>query len=190
MHRQTSQPTKQLMTRLAPSGNTHIIHGHLLFCYTKIKSGRREYLIFIFVLWCSLRAAGLLPLTHLVEGDLMRAPLRPTERRSRFGFDYQLVCALLDRWRPETHSFHFPWGRWRWLWRTWPSSSGYRAQGSTWGLWTPPPPMCGATISSRGSPEWCVVLTRHRCLTSPTSTAPRVLGCASTTYVPLSVVFS
>jgi hypothetical protein len=40
----------------------------------------------------------------------MRAPLRPTERRSRFGFDYQLVCALLDRWRPETHSFHFPWG--------------------------------------------------------------------------------
>jgi hypothetical protein len=40
----------------------------------------------------------------------MRAALRPAERRSHFGFDYQLVCALLDQWRPETHSFHFPWG--------------------------------------------------------------------------------
>jgi hypothetical protein len=33
----------------------------------------------------------------------MRAALRPAERRSRFGFDYRLVCALLDRWRSETH---------------------------------------------------------------------------------------
>jgi hypothetical protein len=54
-------------------------------------------LIFIFVLWCRLCAAGLLPLARLVEGDLMWAALHPTERRSRFGFDYQLVCALLDR---------------------------------------------------------------------------------------------
>jgi hypothetical protein len=43
MHRQTSQPTKQLMTRLGLTGNTHIIYEHFLFCYTKIKSGRREY---------------------------------------------------------------------------------------------------------------------------------------------------
>jgi hypothetical protein len=40
----------------------------------------------------------------------MWAALRPADRKSRFGFDYQLVCALLDRWRPETHNFHFPWG--------------------------------------------------------------------------------
>jgi hypothetical protein len=38
----------------------------------------------------------------------MRAALRLAERRSRFGFDYQLVCTLLDRWRLETHNFHFP----------------------------------------------------------------------------------
>jgi hypothetical protein len=31
MHRQTSQLTKQFMTRLALIGNTHIIHGHLWF---------------------------------------------------------------------------------------------------------------------------------------------------------------
>jgi hypothetical protein len=40
----------------------------------------------------------------------MWAALRPAERRSCFDFDYQLVCALLDQWRPETHSFHFPSG--------------------------------------------------------------------------------
>ena len=40
----------------------------------------------------------------------MRHALRPQNRVSRFGFDYGLVCALLDRWRPETHTFHFPWG--------------------------------------------------------------------------------
>jgi hypothetical protein len=39
----------------------------------------------------------------------MWAALRPAKRRSRFGFDYRLVCSLMDRWRPETHSFHFPW---------------------------------------------------------------------------------
>jgi hypothetical protein len=26
------------------------------------------------------------------------------------GFDYRLVCVLVGRWRPKTHSFHFPWG--------------------------------------------------------------------------------
>jgi hypothetical protein len=31
MHRQTSQSTKQLMTRLTLTRNTHIIHEHLLF---------------------------------------------------------------------------------------------------------------------------------------------------------------
>ena len=46
----------------------------------------------------------------MVEGDLMHHAMAPANRTHRFGFDYQLVCALLDRWRPETHSFHFPWG--------------------------------------------------------------------------------
>jgi hypothetical protein len=37
VHRQTSQPAKQFVAWLAPIGNTHIIHRHLLFCYTQIK---------------------------------------------------------------------------------------------------------------------------------------------------------
>jgi hypothetical protein len=64
-----------------------------------------------FLFWCRLRAAGLLPLVRLVEGGLMRATLSPAERRPRFGFDNKLVCALLDRWRPKTHSFHSCGGR-------------------------------------------------------------------------------
>jgi hypothetical protein len=30
-----------------------------------------------------------------------------------------------------------------------------------------PPSSCGATFSSRGSPEWCAFPARQRCLTSP-----------------------
>lgn len=36
--------------------------------------------------------------------------IRQQDRHSRFEFDYPLVCALPDRWRLETHMFHFPWG--------------------------------------------------------------------------------
>jgi hypothetical protein len=56
-------------------------------------------------------------------------------------------------WDPQ---LSFPLGRWWWLWRTWPSSSGYRAQGSPWGLLTPrrvaqryPSEVCRS-----GAPSW------------------------------------
>ncbi|CAN6223127.1 unnamed protein product [Urochloa humidicola] len=57
-----------------------------------------------------LRAAGLLPLARMVEGDMLDAELRPGEKATRFHFDMSLLAALLDRWRPETHTFHQPVG--------------------------------------------------------------------------------
>jgi hypothetical protein len=125
---------------------------------------------------------------RLVEGDLTRAALHPVDRRSRFGFDYQLVYAILDRWRPETHNFHFPWGEMAATLEDVALLFRLPCSRESMGA-VEPPSTCGATISSRGSPEWCAIPTRQRCLTSPTPTTPRVLGCASTSYVPLSIVF-
>ena len=35
---------------------------------------------------------------------------RPRDRAPRFQFDMSLLAALLDRWRPEMHTFHLPVG--------------------------------------------------------------------------------
>ena len=53
-----------------------------------------------------LHAAGLLTLCRLVEGGL--GP--DGGARSRFQLDRSLLTALVDRWRPETHTFHLPCG--------------------------------------------------------------------------------
>ena len=44
-----------------------------------------------------LQAAGILSLGRMVEGGLVV-------------LDRSLLTALVDRWRPETHSFHLPCG--------------------------------------------------------------------------------
>jgi hypothetical protein len=66
--------------------------------------------------------AGLLPLARLVGGTLdewvdhpemddhgepLQLRKRPTKR---FSYDRSLLTCLVDRWRPETHTFHFPLG--------------------------------------------------------------------------------
>jgi len=57
-----------------------------------------------------LRASGLLPIARLVEGDLTNSARRPRDKAARFQFDMSLLAALLDRWRPEMHTFHLPVG--------------------------------------------------------------------------------
>ena len=57
------------------------IHWLLFFCYR-------------------LRGAGLLALARLVDGG----------DSSRIGLDRSLLTALVDRWRPKTHTFHLPCG--------------------------------------------------------------------------------
>ena len=41
----------------------------------------------------------------MVEGAARRG-----KKSTRFHFDMSLLAALLDRWRPETHTFHLPVG--------------------------------------------------------------------------------
>ena len=71
------------------------------------------YISFIFVIIsnkCSficfrLREAGLLPLCMLVE-----AATSDDDESKRWEADRSLLAALVDRWRPETHTFHLPCG--------------------------------------------------------------------------------
>jgi hypothetical protein len=72
------------------------------------------------MLYNSLAAAGLLPLARMVEateaevhvqvGENDEVQAHRRERSRRFPFDRSLLTALVDRWRPETHTFHLPWG--------------------------------------------------------------------------------
>ncbi|XP_062232903.1 protein MAIN-LIKE 2-like [Phragmites australis] len=54
-----------------------------------------------------LRAAGLLLLCRLVEVEVLEGAL---ESATRFSYDRTLLAALVDRWRPKTHTFHLPCG--------------------------------------------------------------------------------
>ena len=54
-----------------------------------------------------LRGAGLLTLARLIEAW----PNKPNGgAKGRLWIDRSLLTALVDRWRPETHTFHLPCG--------------------------------------------------------------------------------
>ena len=55
------------------------------------------FLCFDNFVYYRLRESGLLTLGRLVEGGLVQ-------------LDRSLLTALVDRWRPETHTFHLPCG--------------------------------------------------------------------------------
>jgi hypothetical protein len=48
--------------------------------------------------------------SRLVEGDRLRAEVPRAERLTRFSYDAPLIAAFMDRWRPETPTFHSPVG--------------------------------------------------------------------------------
>src|SRR3954471_13585238 len=50
---------------------------------------------------CRLKWVGLLPFARLIEA---------TGTSTRLAIDGSLLTCLVDRWRPETHTFHFRWG--------------------------------------------------------------------------------
>jgi hypothetical protein len=46
----------------------------------------------------------------LVGGDRLRVEVPWAERLTWFNFDASLIVVFMDRWRPETHTFHLPVG--------------------------------------------------------------------------------
>ena len=59
--------------------------------------------------------AGLLPIARLVEdtpAGWVEVEARDVlhEKSSRVTVDKSMLSCLVDRWRPETHTFHFRWG--------------------------------------------------------------------------------
>jgi hypothetical protein len=110
----------------------YVIHIYYLFMFFTIVIVLSKLIFF------RLRAVGLLPVARLVEGDNLRAEVPRAERLTRFNYDALLIAAFMDRWRPETHTFHFPVGEMTLSWRTPQCWEDRRVLARRWGRSTSP----------------------------------------------------
>ena len=90
------------MLRPRPPGEAISIHHDWVdryvmkyYCLSLMYSS--VFLCFDNFVYCRLRESGLLTLGRLVEGGPVQLDRSP-------------LTALVDRWRPETHTFHLPCG--------------------------------------------------------------------------------
>ncbi|QHN83237.1 uncharacterized protein DS421_20g702990 [Arachis hypogaea] len=51
-----------------------------------------------------------LALLDVIVPYLRKAGFGDTVRLRDFIFDNSLITAFMERWHPETHTFHLPWG--------------------------------------------------------------------------------
>ncbi|QHO11723.1 uncharacterized protein DS421_15g500650 [Arachis hypogaea] len=56
------------------------------------------------------RVSQTLPPPDAIVPYLTKAGFGDTVPLRDFTFDYSLISALVERWRPEMHTFHLPWG--------------------------------------------------------------------------------
>jgi hypothetical protein len=144
----------------------YVIHIYYLFMFL-YNSNAFSKLIFF-----KLRAAGLLPVARLVEGDRLRAEVPRAERLTRFNYDTPLIAAFMDWWRPETHTLHSPRrARWPLVWRTLRCWEDCRVLARRWGRSTSP--RRGTLTSLLGSWTFLGTIARQRCTCpSPTPAGP------------------
>jgi hypothetical protein len=70
----------------------YVNHIYYLFLFLTIVIALSKLIFF------RLRAAGLLPVVRLVEGDRLRAEVPRAERLTRFNYDAPLIAAFMDQW--------------------------------------------------------------------------------------------
>jgi hypothetical protein len=91
---------------------------------------------------------------------MLRAEVPRAERLTRFNYDSPLIAAFMDRWRPETHTFHFPVGEMTVSLEDAAMLGGFRVLGRRWGRSTSP--RRGRLTSLLGSRTFLGTIMRRR----------------------------
>jgi hypothetical protein len=108
---------------------------------------------------------------------------------TRFNYDTPLIAAVMDRWRPETHTFHFPVGEMTLSLEDAAMLEDCRVLVRRCGRSTSP--RRGTLTSLLGSRTFLGTIARwrHTCPSS-TPTSPPRLGSSSSTYVIVTLIFN